>query len=118
LVPLLVGEYASWEDDLFYPEGVSPSQPIVRQEAEEEEAEISLYANGEIPPAPPEPEPELSEGYYLYPEFSLMSRINYAARVNFPEDLTLPIEFFEQFFPREQVEGFVTAINKYVREEI
>jgi hypothetical protein len=118
LVSLLIREYALWEDDLSYPERVFPPQLIVRQEAEEEEAEISLYVNGEISSAPSEPEPELLEGYYSYPEFSPMPRTNYAARVNFPEDLTLLIEFFEQFFPREQVEGFVTAINKYVRQEI
>jgi hypothetical protein len=47
-----------------------------------------------------------------------MSRTNYAARVNLPEDFTSLIELFKQFFPREQVEGFVTAINKYVRQEI
>ena len=118
LAPLLVREHASWEDDLPYPEGVPPLQPIVRQKADEEKAEISPYANGEIPPAPPEPEPELLEDYYSHPEFSPMPRINHAARVNLPENLTSLIELFEQFFPREQVEGFVTATNEYARQEI
>jgi hypothetical protein len=47
-----------------------------------------------------------------------MPRTNYAARVNFSEDLTSSIEFFEQFFFREQVEGFVIATNEYARREI
>jgi hypothetical protein len=47
-----------------------------------------------------------------------MPRTNHAAHVNLPENLTSPIEFFEQFFPREQMEGFVTATNKYARQEI
>jgi hypothetical protein len=118
LIPLLIREYISWEDDLLYPEGVPPPQPIVRQEAEKKKTKISLYINKEIPLAPPESEPELSEDYYLYPKFSPMFRINNTARVNLPEDLTSLIKFFKQFFPREQVKDFVTAINEYARQEI
>jgi hypothetical protein len=118
LVFLLIKEYASWEDDLPYPKKVPPPQPIVRQEAEEKEAEISPYANGEIPSAPLKPEPESLEGYYSHLKFSPMPRTNHAARVNLPENLTSPIKLFAQFFPREQVEGFVTATNKYTRQEI
>jgi hypothetical protein len=47
-----------------------------------------------------------------------MFRINYAARVNLPEDLILLIEFFKQFFFREQVKSFLTIINKYIKQEI
>jgi hypothetical protein len=101
LVSLLVREYVSWEDDLPYPEGVPPFQLIVRQEAEAEEAEISPYANGEIPPAPLEPEPESSKNYYSHPKFFSMPRTNHAARVNFPENLISSIELFEQFFSHE-----------------
>jgi hypothetical protein len=44
-----------------------------------------------------------------------MFRINYTARVNLPENLILLIKFFEQFFFREQMKGFVIAINKYIK---
>ena len=47
-----------------------------------------------------------------------MPRTNHTARVNLPEDLTSSIEFFEQFFPRKQIEGFVTTTNKYTKQEI
>jgi hypothetical protein len=95
LIPLLVRKHTSWENDLLYFERILPLQSIVRQKAEEEKTEISLYINREISFAFSEFEPELSEGYYLYSEFSSISRINYTARVNLPEDLILLIEFFK-----------------------
>ena len=106
-MPFLVRKHASWEE-----------LPFAEEVPLEEKEEYSPYANGEIPPAPPELAPVSAEGYYTHPEFSPMPRTNHEARVNLPEDLISPIGLFTQFFPREQVEGFVTATNKYAIQEL
>jgi hypothetical protein len=118
LIPLLIKEYILWENDLLYPKEISPPQSIIRQKAEKKETEISLYINKEIPPASPESKPESSENYYLYPKFFSISRINHAARVNFPKNFISLIKFFKQFFSREQMKNFVIIINKYAKQEI
>jgi hypothetical protein len=110
LVSFLVRKYVSWEELLF-------AEEVLLEEKEKKE-EYFLYANRKILSIPSESISVSAEGYYTHPEFSPISRTNYKAGVNFPEDLTSPIDLFTQFFSREQVEDFVTIINKYAIQEL
>jgi hypothetical protein len=95
LIPLLVREYTLWENDLSYLKKIFPPQSIIRQEIDKEKTEIFSYINKEIPSALPKFKSELLKNLYLYSEFSLIFRINYTARMNFPKDLISLIKFFK-----------------------
>ncbi len=57
-------------------------------------------------------------GYYTYPEFSLMPRTNYEAKINLPKDLTNPLGLFTLFYPFEYMEIFVWSTNQYAEKKI